>query len=33
MSFSGVSKPEDRLAVIAYLMVQSGYTAPEAPAE
>jgi len=33
MSFSGVRKPEDRLAVIAYLMVQSGYTAPEAPAE
>jgi len=34
MSFSGVRKPEDRLAVIAYLMVQTGYVAPEdAPAE
>ena len=33
MSFSGVRKPEDRMAVIAYLMVQTGYTAPEAPAE
>lgn len=31
MSFSGVRKPEDRVAVIAYLMVQTGYTAPEAP--
>ncbi len=34
MSFSGVRKPEDRLAVIAYLMVQTGYVEPEeAPAE
>jgi cytochrome c len=33
MSFSGVRKPEDRLAVIAYLMVQTGYTAPEKPSE
>lgn len=34
MSFSGVRKPEDRLAVIAYLMVQTGYVAPEeSPAE
>lgn len=34
MSFSGVRKPEDRLAVIAYLMVQTGYSAPEeTPAE
>ena len=34
MSFSGVRKPEDRIAVIAYLMTQTGYTAPaEAPAD
>jgi len=33
MSFSGVRKPADRTALIAYLMVQTGYTAPEAPAE
>lgn len=33
MSFAGVRKPEDRLAVIAYVMSQSGYVAPEAPAE
>ncbi|MEQ9506884.1 MAG: cytochrome c family protein [Hyphomonas sp.] len=34
MSFSGVRKPEDRLAVIAYLMTQTGYSAPaETPAE
>ncbi len=28
MSFSGVRRPEDRLAVIAYLMVQTGYESP-----
>ena len=28
MSFSGVRKEEDRLAVIAYLMVETGYEAP-----
>ncbi|MFN7164214.1 MAG: c-type cytochrome [Hyphomonas sp.] len=28
MSFSGVRRPEDRLAVIAYLMVETGYQAP-----
>jgi len=36
MSFSGVRKPEDRVAVIAYLMVQTGYTSTQAsgtPAE
>ncbi len=33
MSFSGVRKPEDRTAVIAYLMTHTGYTPPEAPAE
>ncbi len=33
MSFSGVRRPEDRLAVIAYLMVQTGYAAPDAPPE
>jgi cytochrome c len=27
MSFSGVRKPEDRLAVIAYLMTETGYEA------
>lgn len=31
MSFSGVRKPEDRVAVIAYLMVQTGFTAPQDP--
>ena len=30
MSFSGVRKPEDRLAVIAYLMLETGYLPPEA---
>ncbi len=30
MSFSGVRKPEDRLAVIAYLMLETGYEPPEA---
>ena len=29
MSFSGIRKPEDRLAVIAYLMTQTGYTPAE----
>lgn len=29
MSFSGVRKESDRTAVIAYLMVETGYTAPE----
>ncbi len=29
MSFSGVRKPEDRLAVIAYLMIETGYAPPE----
>jgi cytochrome c len=29
MSFSGVRKPEDRLAVIAYLMLETGYVPPE----
>ena len=28
MSFAGVRKPEDRLALIAYLMLETGYTAP-----
>ena len=28
MSFAGVRKPEDRLGLIAYLMVETGYTAP-----
>ncbi|MEQ8300846.1 MAG: cytochrome c family protein [Hyphomonas sp.] len=30
MSFAGVRKPEDRLGLIAYLMVESGYSAPAA---
>ena len=30
MSFAGVRKPEDRLALIAYLMVETGYTPPPA---
>lgn len=29
MSFTGIRKPEDRHAVIAYLMLESGYSAPE----
>ncbi len=33
MSFSGVRKPEDRNAVIAYLMTKTGYVAPETTAE
>jgi cytochrome c len=33
MSFSGVRKPEDRTAVIAYLMTKTGYVAPETTAE
>ncbi|MBI1398985.1 cytochrome c family protein [Hyphomonas sp.] len=33
MSFSGVRKPEDRNAVIAYLMAKTGYVAPETTAE
>ena len=33
MSFSGVRKEADRLGVIAYLMVETGYTADAAPAE
>ncbi|MGA1341896.1 MAG: c-type cytochrome [Hyphomonas sp.] len=28
MSFAGVRKPEDRLALIAYLMVETGYVSP-----
>jgi cytochrome c len=28
MSFAGVRKPEDRLGLIAYLMLETGYTAP-----
>ncbi len=28
MSFAGLRKPEDRAAVIAYLMVETGYEAP-----
>lgn len=31
MSFLGVRKPTDRTAVIAYLMLESGYTPPAAP--
>ena len=30
MSFAGVRKPEDRLGLIAYLMVETGYTSPPA---
>ena len=30
MSFAGVRKPEDRLGLIAYLMVETGYTPPPA---
>ena len=26
MSFAGVRKPEDRLGLIAYLMLETGYT-------
>jgi len=29
MSFAGVRKPEDRLALIAYLLLETGYEAPE----
>lgn len=29
MSFAGVRKPEDRTAVIAYLMIETGYEAPD----
>jgi cytochrome c len=29
MSFAGVRRPEDRLAVIAYLMIETGYSAPQ----
>ena len=29
MSFAGVRRPEDRLALIAYLMLETGYEAPE----
>jgi cytochrome c len=35
MSFAGVRKPEDRIALIAYLMLETGYEAPateESPA-
>lgn len=33
MTFSGVRRPEDRVAVIAYLMTQTGYSAPEGEGE
>ena len=33
MTFSGVRKPADRTAVIAYLMTQTGFAATEAPVE
>ena len=36
MTFAGVRKPEDRIAVVAYLMSEAGFSAeaaPEAPAE
>ena len=33
MSFSGVRKPDDRTALIAYLMTKTGYEAAEAAAE
>ena len=33
MSFSGVRRESDRLAVIAYLMVQTGYTGEAEPSE
>lgn len=35
MSFAGVRKPEDRMGLIAYLMLETGYTAPagDAPDE
>tara|TARA_R110000787_G_scaffold14348_16_gene44390 strand:- start:1309 stop:1860 length:552 start_codon:yes stop_codon:yes gene_type:complete len=35
MSFAGVRKPDDRLGLIAYLMLETGYTPPagDAPSE
>mgnify|MGYP000536308021 CR=1 FL=1 len=32
MTFAGVRKPEDRIAVVAYLMSEAGYTPEAAPA-
>ena len=33
MTFAGVRKPDDRIAVIAYLMSETGYEAEDVPAE
>ena len=33
MTFAGVRRPEDRIAVIAYLMTETGYSAPEGEGE
>ena len=33
MTFAGVRKPDDRIAVIAYLMSETGFTADAMPAE
>jgi len=33
MTFAGVRKPDDRIAVIAYLMSETGYGAEDVPAE
>ena len=33
MTFAGVRKPDDRIAVIAYLMSETGYEAEDGPAE
>ncbi|CAN0587050.1 unnamed protein product [Laminaria digitata] len=31
MTFAGVRKPDDRLAVVAYLMSETGFTAEATP--
>ena len=33
MTFAGVRKPDDRIAVVAYLMSETGYEAEDVPAE